>query len=339
MASLYDFLTQLGGPSFKIGSLSLPSRLIYAPLAGCSDFPFRKISRKHFKGLIFCEMVKMEPLLMGDRGTYHLLDYSPEMHPIGAQLCGSRPELAGPAAHLIEELGFDLIDLNCGCPVDKVTKDGSGSGLLQTPERIGEILHEIISAVSIPVTLKIRAGWDAHSINGPEIAQIAEKAGASMVTIHGRTRAQGYKGKADRQIIKQTVQSVNQIPVAGNGDCFAPEDVTSMFAETGCAAVVLSRGTLGQPWLGAICEEKNPLPPHPLDSLLDHISLILQYRPQREAILDIRRVGCWYCRAAPHIGGLRSHLSKVHSAEEAIEAIQGYRKQLDSSSLSVSSLP
>src|SRR5689334_17740332 len=170
---------------FQLGSLVLPSNIFCAPLAGCSDLAFRRMTAQYKPGLMFCEMVKMDALIRNDPHTYRLLDYEAHMHPIGGQLCGSKLHLAAPCAKIIEDLGFDVVDLNCGCPVDKVTKDGSGSGLLKNPELIGEIICEMVAAVRIPVTVKIRAGWDMQSINAPQITKIAEEAGAKAICIHG----------------------------------------------------------------------------------------------------------------------------------------------------------
>src|SRR3984893_6443256 len=177
---------------FQLGALQLPSNIFCAPLAGCSDLPFRMMTTKFQPGLVYCEMVKMDALVRHDPHTYRLLDYETSMHPIGAQLCGSKPQLAGKSAKILEDLGFDVVDLNCGCPVDKVTKDGSGSGLLKNPQLIGEIISQMVASVRIPVTVKIRAGWDAQNINAEEITEIAEQAGAVAICIHGRTRSQGY---------------------------------------------------------------------------------------------------------------------------------------------------
>ena len=178
---------------YFLKNLELSSNIFCSPLAGCSDLPFRRMTSFFSPGLIFCEMVKMDALIRHDPNTYRLLDYEKEMHPIGAQLCGSKVDLAAPCARIIEDLGFDVIDLNCGCPVDKVTKDGSGSGLLKDPNKIGEILEKMVNAVSIPVTVKVRAGWNEEEINAPLITQIAEEAGAAAIFVHGRTRAQGYR--------------------------------------------------------------------------------------------------------------------------------------------------
>ena len=147
------------------------------------------MSAKFNPGLMYCEMVKMDALVRFDPNTFHILDFSPDMHPIGGQICGSKPEIAGKAAKMIEELGFDVVDLNCGCPVDKVTKEGSGSGMLKSPSLIGDVIANMVAAVKIPVTVKIRAGWDDTLINAPLITQIAEKAGAQAICVHGSTAA------------------------------------------------------------------------------------------------------------------------------------------------------
>ena len=233
----------------ELGNLKLPHRIFYAPLAGCSDFPFRKMSAKYRPGLMYCEMVKMDALVRHDAGTFHMLDYSADMHPIGAQLCGSKPALAGAAASIIEDLGFDVVDLNCGCPVDKVTKDGSGSGMLKTPELIGEVVASIAARVKIPVTVKIRAGWDEENINAEKIVKIAEQAGAKALCIHGRTRQQGYRGPANWEYIKACKEVARSILIIGNGDAVDGPSAEEMQAKTGCDAVLVARATMGQPWI------------------------------------------------------------------------------------------
>lgn len=324
-----SFIKQL-----QFGSLTLPNNIFYAPLAGCSDFPFRMMSRKYGNpGLLFCEMVKMDALVRNDPNTYRLLDYHPNLHPIGAQLCGSKPELAAESARILEDLGFDTIDLNCGCPVDKVTKDGSGSGLLKTPEKIGEILSNIIAAVKIPVTVKIRAGWDSTTINAPLITQIAEKAGAQAITIHGRTRAQAYNGPAKWDYIKEAKQVANKIKVIGNGDIYTPEDAQRMFEQTGCDGVLIARGTMGQPWIARdIIDfiEKGTTRTHSQqeykEALLDHIRFISDYQEIHHATLAIRRIGTWYLREIPGVREFRGAISHIANVSEAITLIHNIFK-------------
>lgn len=307
----------------RLGNLSLRSNLIYSPLAGCSDYPFREIASRYRPALLYCEMVKMDALIRHDAGTYRLLDYSSSMRPIGAQLCGSKPDLAGPCAKIIEEMGFNVVDLNCGCPVDKVTKDKSGSGLLKHPELIGDILSNMVAAVKIPVTVKIRSGWDENQINAIEVAKIAEEAGAKAIAIHGRTRKQKYRGFSDRNIIKQVKQAVSSILVFGNGDVFSPRDGIDLFRETGCDGILLSRGTMGAPWLAEQIEKMDRAEEVPLlhisdykKALLEHFETIVSYQTERQAVLDLRRVACWYLRGSIGTKELRFSINRAQNLSE-----------------------
>jgi tRNA-dihydrouridine synthase B len=317
---------------FNLGKLKLSSNIFYAPLAGCSDLPFRRMSAKYNPGLIYCEMVKMDALVRKNPTTLRLLDFLPSMHPIGAQLCGSKLPLVKESARIIEDLGFDVIDLNCGCPVDKVTKDGSGSGLLKNPLLIGEIVAEMVATVKIPVTVKIRAGWDENSINAVEITKIAEEAGAEAICIHGRTRVQAYKGPANWGYIKMCKEAATRIKVIGNGDVFTAEKAKEMFEYTGCDAVLISRGTLGQPW---IVEEITQLltrgtPPRKRDyeecrqALLEHFQYSIEYKSEKGALIDMRRVGCWYFKKAAGTREFRGAISHAQSIEEVRELIENF---------------
>lgn len=313
---------------FYLGKLKLANNIFYAPLAGCSDFPFRRMSARYRPGLMFCEMVKMDAVVRHDQHTFHYLDYDPSMHPIGAQLCGSKPQIAGQAAKILENLGFDSIDLNCGCPVDKVTKDGSGSGLLKQPELIGEILSEIIAAVKIPVTVKIRAGWDEESMNAPLITQIAEQAGAVAITIHGRTRKQAYQGPANWDWIRQSKEVAKNIKVIANGDILDGPSAERAFATTGCDGVLVARGTLGRPWIveEIIAHlEGNPLPPRSMEecrqALIEHYHEVINYQEGRSAVLDVRRIGCWYFKKTGGTKAFREQVSRIATKEDALELI------------------
>lgn len=316
---------------FELGKLKLPHNIFYAPLAGCSDYPFRKMSRRYHKGLIYCEMVKMDALIRNDQGTFHILDYDSSMHPIGAQLCGSKPELAGKAAKMIEELGFDVIDLNCGCPVDKVTKDGSGSGLLKNPRLIGEILNEMVSAVKIPVTVKIRAGWDEENLVAEEITKLAEKAGAKAICIHARTRVQAYKGPAHWEWIRACKEAASTIKVIGNGDLMKPEDALRMHEATGCDAFLVARGTLGRPWISEEMvsfflgnEPKKMNLEACRTALMEHFEETLGYHHARKSVIDMRRVGCWYLKKAQGTRDFREKISRASSIEEVSDLIKHF---------------
>jgi len=316
---------------FQLGDLELPSNVFCAPLAGCSDLPFRRMTSKYQPGLIYCEMVKMEALIRNDPNTFQLLEYETGMHPIGGQICGSQPKIAGQCAKIIEDLGFDVVDFNCGCPVDKITKDGSGSGLLKTPELIGEILVNMIAAVKIPVTVKIRAGWDDESINAVEITHIVKKAGAKAICVHGRTREQGYRGPANWDHIKACKEVADQMMVIGNGDIVDALSAKRMFDYTGCDAILLSRGTFGQPWI--IEDIYNLLEKKPVkfrsgldsrDCLLEHFAHVLTYRSERKAVLEMRRIGCWYLKQAVGVKSFREALNRSQSTEEIGQLLQSF---------------
>ena len=313
------------------GKAKLRNRILYAPLAGCSDYPFRQMANRYNPGIVYCEMVKMDALIRNDPHTYRLLDYEPGMHPIGAQLCGSKLKMAATCARIVEDLGFDVLDFNCGCPVDKVAKDGSGSAMLKTPELIGEIIHEMIQAVSIPVTVKIRAGWDSDTINAPYVTQIAEQAGAKAITVHGRTRAQAYKGPANWDYIKECKKAANEILVIGNGDIFDADAALKIVQHTDCDAILVSRGTMGQPWIvediqrafqGLPKIQRTPL--HFKKALLEHFHLVLKYRSEKQALLDFRRVGHWYLKHVEGTKALRMSLNKIASTQDALSFVEQF---------------
>lgn len=297
---------------FFLGDLKLNSNIFSAPLAGCSDYPFRKITHAFKPGLNYCEMVKMDALVRHDEGTFKLLHTDPLMHPIGAQLCGAKLELAAQSAKILEDLGFDVIDLNCGCPVDKVTKDGSGSGLLKQPWLIGEILDKMIHAVKVPVTVKIRLGWDDDQIVCEKITKMAEVVGAKAITIHGRTREQGYSGKARWEYIKACKDIASTIKVIGNGDIFSAQDAVNMFEQTGCDGVLVARGTMGAPYIFEDIEhllltgqEKIRTPQELLSIFKQHFAYVCDYAEDRKALLDTRRIASWYLKTIPEAKELK----------------------------------
>ncbi len=316
---------------FSLGGVPLPSNILYSPLAGCSDLPFRRMACRYRPGIVYCEMVKIDALIRNDPRTYRMLDYAPDMHPIGAQICGSKPDISAAAARIIEDLGFDVIDFNCGCPVDKVTKDGSGSGMLKNPELIGEVLSKVIASVNIPVTVKIRAGWDDSCINASLITQIAEKAGAKAIAVHGRTRQQGYKGPANWDHIRDCKKAARQILVIGNGDIFDAASASRMFAYTGCDAVLVSRGTMGQPWIAEdiACYLSGHMPFERgvfaiRSALQEHFEAIIEYQNDVQALLDFRRVGCWYLKRCIGAKLLRIELNKCTTPSDAFALIERF---------------
>jgi len=304
----------------KWGKLLLPSNIFYASLSGCSNYPFRQMAARYKPGLMFCEMVKMEGLIRHQPSAYRLLDYNSSMHPIGGQLFGSNPKIAAPCARIIENLGFDVVDFNCGCPMDKVVKDGSGSSMLKTPDLIGEIISNMVAAVAIPVTVKIRIGWDDTHINAPQITKIAEQAGASAIFIHGRTRKQKYKGKANWDSIQVCKKIANSIAVIGNGDVFSAQDARNLFAHSQCDGILISRGTFGQPWIAEDIKRLDrglpPIIPDRRKCLLEHLKYIYAYQTAHKALIDIRKVGCWYLRNRRGSKKLRKALNYANTLEE-----------------------
>jgi tRNA-dihydrouridine synthase B len=324
-------MTHLRKP-FSLGGLQLPNNIFYAPLAGCTDLPFRRMASAYNPGLMFCEMVKMDALARNDVRTLRLLEYDEAMRPLGAQIFGGRVECAGPAARIIEELGFDSIDLNCGCPVKKVVNDRGGASLLKDPSLIGDLIAEMVAHTSIPVTAKIRVGWDEESINVEEVVRTIEAAGAVAVTVHGRTRAQGYRGEVNYEYIRRAKQAAKKIPVIGNGDIFDVYSAEKMFEETGCDGILVARGMLGKPWiareiysyLGEGIEPMEHDDKELREVLLRHFHYGLECFHEQKALIIMRKMGCWYFKGRPRARDFRSAMSRVSSPEEVYRIIDEF---------------
>ena len=306
-----------------IGALTLHNNIFVAPLAGVSDYPFRHMACLFKPGLVSTEMVKMDGIVRLDAASFRMLDYSPSMHPIAAQLCGTNPSFAAVAAKIIEDMGFDCVDLNCGCPVDKVVDDGSGSGLLKTPYLIGEILSSMVQAVKIPVTVKVRCGWDENKIIVADLVRIAELAGAKAITVHGRTRKQGYSGQVHLEWIKEAVDAATSIPVIGNGDIFCAQAALDMFEKTGCSGVMVARGMLSQPWLvddiRSLCEQGVIISKTPQERkrlLIEFFDLTTSYCRDHKALVEMKRVCCSYVGKEKRARYFREAFSTATSLEE-----------------------
>jgi len=312
---------------FKLGSLILPNNVIYAPLAEYTDFAFRKFIRLFHKGLIFCEMIKVEALLKVK--NIKLSKFTDDMHPIGAQICGSNLKIIKESSKIIEDKGFDLIDLNCGCPALKIIKDGSGAALLQKPSLIFNILSSIKSSVKIPVTVKIRLGWDENTICVKEVVKIAKEAGCSAVTIHGRTKMQGYSGKATWNYIKECKELFPDILIIGNGDLYTPMDVDKIFRETNCDGVMIGRGMLRNPNIVNEIEYyfNNKSKKTCLDkknALLKYIEYCSEEKGEKKAIIDIRKISGWLLRNVNNIKQLRIGINSANSATKVFELIKNF---------------
>jgi tRNA-dihydrouridine synthase B len=307
----------------KINSLQLNNNIFLAPMAGISDLPYRRLMKRFGAGLVFSEMVSANGLIRDGRATRELLRSHPAERPLAIQLFGDDPAVLAQAACLVEEEA-DLIDLNFGCPVPKVVRSGAGSAVLREPARAAAIVAAVRRATNRPLTIKIRSGWDAQSINFVQIARLAVAEGIDAITLHPRTRAQGFSGQADWQHIAELKQAVG-VPVIGSGDLFSAADAARMLESTGCDAVMIGRGGYGNPWLirDLLARQRgeNPMIPSPLERLAvaqDHLQLFLETFGPRKALLDLRKHFCWYARGIPGAALFRSRLNATANLEELV---------------------
>lgn len=323
--------------SFNIGKVKIDGKIIVAPMAGISNMTFRKICKSMGASLVVAEMVSDKAITFGNEKTFELLKMDEKERPISQQIFGSDEKSFVEAAKIVEaKMHPDIIDINMGCPVPKVAiKNQAGSALLKNPEKVGKIVKAVVNSVSVPVTVKIRSGWDAKSINAVEIAKICEKAGASAITIHARTRAQGYSGKADWNIIRDVVQNVS-IPVIGNGDITTCLDAKRMLDETGCTAVMIGRGLLGNPWLIKECKdylEEGILPTkvtfnEKIDMMEYHLKKLCVDKSERAAVLEMRMHLLNYLKGMPDASNIKNLVCKAKSKDEIINILEEYRNSL-----------
>ena len=323
---------------WKIGNVEIKNQVVLAPMAGICNNAFRKIIKEMGAGLICAEMVSDKALVYDSKKTKELLYLEDIERPISQQIFGSDVDTFVEAAKIVYKLTKpDIIDINMGCPVPKIAlKSQAGSALLKNPEKIGEIVSKVVSAVSIPVTVKIRSGWDSASINACEVAKRCEEAGASAIAIHGRTRAQGYSGNADWNIIKDVKESVG-IPVIGNGDVKTIYDAKRMLDETGVDAVMIGRATLGNPWFIKECVsyvEDGKVIPLPsisdkLDMIKKHYLLLKKYNNEKVALLEIRMHALWYIKGIPGVKKYKSMITNCSSENEFFEVINSIRRDAD----------
>lgn len=323
---------------WQIGNINIKNRVVLAPMAGISNPSFIKIVEEMGLGLAFTELLSAEGIVRNNKKTLEMLKGIENLKvPIGIQIFGSSPETMVKAAKIITDTYQNaFIDINMGCPVPKVAvRSQAGSALLKNPEKIYEIVKKVVDSVSVPVTVKIRSGWDEKSINAKVVAKQIEKAGASAITIHARTRSQGYSGHADWQIIKEVKEAVN-LPVIGNGDIKTCYDAKRMMEETGCDAVMIGRGVLGNPWLIKECidyleNDKLPeeiSPKEKIEMLKKHYELLLKNQSEKQAIFEIRSHALWYIKGLPNNAKIKILICTAKSSLKLFSILDEYLASL-----------
>lgn len=320
---------------FEIGSVSIENRLLAAPMAGFTDKAFRIILKNHGAGLVATEMISAQALVYGQEKTMFMLDLSGEEPPVAVQLFGSDPRIIAQAARIAADRGAHIIDINMGCPTPKIVKNGEGAALMRDPNQAVRIVEAVVKAVSVPVTIKMRSGWDETSINCCHIATLAEEAGAQAVTVHPRTREQLFSGKADWSLIR-AVKQVVKIPVIGNGDVTSPQKARQMLEETGCDAVMIGRGCLGNPFIFRRTRqylETGEIPPEPtaeerINVARQHLVLACRFKGETKAVLEMRKHLGWYIKGLPHATAVRARMNQARTLSEIEAILEGLSHRL-----------
>ena len=322
----------------KIGNIEIKGKTVLAPMAGICNSAFRRIIKEMGCALIYAEMVSDKALVYDNKKTKDMLYMEEEERPIAQQIFGSDKESFIKAAKYIEkEMKPDIIDINMGCPVPKVAvKSQAGAALLKDSNKVYDIVLSVVKSVSVPVTVKIRSGWDDKSINAVEIAKMCEKAGAKAITVHPRTRSQGYSGKADWNIIKQVKENVS-IPVIGNGDITDIYKAKQMLDETGCDLIMIGRGVLGNPWLIKeinVYLENNIVLPHPtslekVDMCLKHLNYLSKIKSEHLTCLEIRSHIGWYLKGIPNAKYVKEKIYTKNKICDIINILNEFKEELN----------
>ena len=317
---------------WKIGNVVIKNQVVLSPMAGVTNEAFRVISMEKNAGLVVCEMVSDKALLFNNKKTLEMIKVSPLEHPVSLQIFGSDKDSLVKAAKFIDKNSdCDIIDINMGCPVNKVVKTGAGSALMKDPNKIYEIVKAVKEAISKPLTVKIRLGFDHTNINCVEVAKLIEKAGADAITIHARTRSDMYSGKADWSYIKQVVDAVN-IPVIGNGDITDYKTAKKMLDETGCIAVAIGRGALGNPWVfdevssyldEGIIKER-PSKKEILDMIKYHHELLLKLKGEHLALIEMRSHVGWYLKGLEGASKIKNDCNMCTNFDDVLEILNNF---------------
>ena len=322
--------------TWTIGNVPIQGKAILAPMAGVSDIAYRLLAKEHGASMVCTEMVSAMGIKYKNERTHELLRMEAGEHPVSMQIFGSNPEAIALGAKVVADAGADIVDINMGCPVKKVVSSGDGSALMKTPDLAARVAEAAVKAVDVPVTVKMRIGWDDDHINVVDFAKRIESTGVAAVAVHGRTREQMYMGRADWSYIKAVKDSLS-IPVIGNGDVWTPEDALRMMRETGCDAVMIGRGAQGNPW---IFERTNhylrtgELRPEPtylerLDMLLKHFELLCRYKGAALGVREIRTHAGWYMRGMPEAAYWRNRVNTIHTVESFKKELSTYRDVLE----------
>lgn len=315
----------------NIGKVELSNNVFLAPMAGVTDMAYRAICRQFGCGLTYSEMVSAKGMYYGSENTKELLVLAPEEKPSAIQIFGSDPDIMSNIAAQVQEAGAQIIDINMGCPTPKIVKNGDGSALMRKPELVAEIVKKVSRAVTVPVTVKIRKGWDENSVNAVLIAKIAEENGAQAITVHGRTREQFYSGQADWNIIKEISQAV-KIPVIGNGDVASPQAAKQMLEFTNCDAVMIGRGAQGNPWIfkrtleylntGVLLPE--PTNEEKIDAAISHLIKTIELKGEFIGVKEMRKHLAWYLKGMPGSSAVKAEVFKLNKAEDVKNLLEHY---------------